>query len=188
MTQDFIDENLPPEHSGFECERQAIRQRMFKWAKEHVGFIKYRISDIIDRVYRDEYTLRDVEVMINEQDIEKINFVTDNKKTKLVALAFVCYAKAHKGSDNVFNLSSTSLADWVDINRKTLMSIHVKELMDYGFLNLVERSVQKRNWDQPLDKQASAYKINYELCNSGEYILEKNDIKGLFDKIFGLYK
>jgi hypothetical protein len=138
--------------------------------------------------------LRTGGVKINKQDIANINKRFDNMNTKLVALAMLCYAKAHANKQGEFSISSVSLGLWLHINRQNLRSKYIKELVDYEFLIEVDpklrstRSADHKKWAQPYEDQSIQYRINSPIYNNGEYELKDNDMRTLFSEIFSVVK
>ena len=161
-----------------------IRQKIYDWAEEKF-YIKYNVNDIIDRVFDSKLPgLKSMIVKINKQDIKNINKRFDNKTTKFVALAMLCYAKAHANRDGEFNISSVSMSSWLNMNRKTLRHKYIKELVEYEYLTEVAKPENNKKWANVYEEQSIRYKINVQLHNSGEVVLENNDIRILFDELF----
>ena len=163
-----------------------IREALFEWGKQYHVFIKYNVNDIINRVFATERAklLRNPVVKINKQDIAEIKKRFDDNKTRLVALAMLCFAKAHGTKDGEFSISSVGLGAWLNISRKTLRSKYIKELIEYEFLSEVEKPQNNMRWDKSYDTQSTQYRINHPLHNSGNVTLFNNDMKQLFSEVF----
>ena len=168
--------------------RLEIRNKLFQWGKENNIYIKYNINnDIIDKLFNyNSHKLKSVEVKINKQDVENINKRFDHGKTKLVALAMLCYAKAHASQTGEFIVSSVNMGCWLNINRKSLRQKHIKELIDYEYLIEVSRPANKdfKTWTKAYEEQSIKYKLNVPIDNYGEYELERNDVRKLYADIF----
>lgn len=168
--------------------RLEIREKIFEWGKENNLYIKYNINnDVISKIYKyDPPKLKSVEVKINQQDIENINRRFDNRKTKLVALAMLCYSKAHSGSDGYFNLSSMHLSFWLNMNKRGLRQRYIRELIEYEFLNEYPQNkpTSYKTWDVAFEEQSTRYKLTIPVVNAGEFVLGSNDIKKLYAEIF----
>ena len=156
-------------------------------------WIKYDVNSIVSRVFNaKDSTLKSPVVKINKQDVAEIKKRFDNKKVRFTALTFLCYAKAYADKNGEFRLSSVGLSAWLGINRKTLRNRYIKELIDFDYLIKVERHKNNPKWsmaynskiDQPYDSQATKYKLNVVLHNSGDHILINNNIWILFSELF----
>lgn len=161
------------------------RNAIFRWGKKFNIWIKYDVNSIIDRAFDlMNPSFKTPTVKINKQDVAKINELFDNLKTKKVALALLCYAKGHADKSGYFYISSVALGAWLKINRKTLRSKYIKELIDYEYIMEIERPGNSKQWNCDFDKQATKYRVNASIHNSGEYVLRNNEIDKLFREVF----
>ena len=165
-----------------------VRAALFEWGKKYNFYIKYNVNDIIDTVFeRNSPNLKSPEIKINKNDVKNINKRFDNKNTKLVALAVLCYAKAFANEDGEFSLTSVGLSSWLNINRQSIRKKYIKELIEYEFVSEVskpERIKNKNDWGKPYEEQSTRYKINMPLNNSGDFVLRNNEIGKLFSEVF----
>jgi len=162
-----------------------IRDSIFNWAKKYNLFIPYNLNNIIYQALDDKQRLKDnVVVKINEKDTQEINKRFDNKNTKLVALAMLCYAKAFADRDKEFSLSSVALSAWLDMNDSNLRNIYIRELIDFGYITKVENTQNTHSWNKKKSSKTQKYKMLADLHNSGETQIMENDIKSLFEKLF----
>jgi hypothetical protein len=163
-----------------------VRETLFEWGKVNHVFIKYNVNNIINRVFDSDTAikLKSPSVKINKQDLMEIMKRFDDNKTKLVALAMLCYAKAHADKMGEFNISSVGLGAWLGINRKALRNKYIKELIEYEYLLEVSKPQNSVRWTQAYDAQSTRYKINAPLHNIGDYVLVDNGIEKLFSDIF----
>ena len=165
-----------------------IRDKIFLWGKENNIYIKYNVNnDIISKIYRyNPPKLKSVEVKINAQDIENINRRFDNRKTKMVALAILCYAKVHSDKYNHFNISSMHLSFWLNMNRRGLRQRYIRELIDYEFITEFSYNKPKcfKTWDVAFEEQSTRYQLIVPSENTGEFILQGNNVKKLYTEIF----
>jgi len=166
--------------------KDEIRAKVKEWEEVHSIKKKYDVNKIVRNVfdYEDEVYLCDPIVKINKRDVEIINSRFDNKKTKLIALAMLCYAKAYANKENEFHISTVALSAWSGLHRKTIASRYIKELIDFGYLETVKKFCANREWSGSYRLQSTKYRIKLNLHNSGDNILEGNDIRLLFSRLF----
>lgn len=160
-----------------------IRKKIFDWGKENNIYIKYNVNNIITSVFKDNERLKDyVNVKINKRDIDEINKRFDSRVTKLVALAMLCYAKAHANGNKEFSISSVALSAWINKSSNHLRSRYIKELIEFGYLSLVSTPRNTYAWNNA--EKNSVYRINVDIHNSGDYVLVDNNILDLYNSIF----
>ena len=166
--------------------RLETRNKIFEWGNRHNTYIKYNLNDILNRVYDVEnyISLKTTKVKINRLDIDNINERFDNKKTKLVALSLLCYAKAKADKSGEFSISSVNLGAWLGINRKMLVNRYIKELIDFEYLEIISKPSNNSRWNKPQDEQITRYRLNVPLHNSGDLHLVNNDMRVLFSQAF----
>lgn len=161
-----------------------IRENIFLWGKTHSMYIKYNVNDIIKKALDDKQRLKDnVAVKINESDIQEIKHRFDNPKTRLVALAILCYAKTYANRDKEFNVSSIALGEWLRIDSSNIRRKYLKELIEFEYISVVDSLKNTYKWDGN-SQQSYTYKINVPILNSGNYTLEDNKISVLYDSLF----
>lgn len=164
----------------------AIRDEIFDWGEKHGVFFKFKINSVNNRVFdrEQDIELKSPTVKINKRDIEEINRRFDEGKSKLAALAILCYAKGHADKHKEFSISSVGLSAWTGISRKALCSRYIKELIDYEYLTVVKKSKRDINWSASYNEQSTRYRINVPIHNSGEFTLKDNDLRILFSQVF----
>ena len=161
-----------------------IRDHIKCWAKNNKIFTNYDLNVIITSVFGKSKNskLRSPIIKINETDINMINSKFDNGKTKLVALAILCFAKANCNRKGEFVISTVGLSAWTGVNRSRLSSRYLKELINFKFISVVEKRVN--NKDRPNGNQGIRFIMNHKLHNSGCTALEENNIEKLFSELF----
>lgn len=160
-----------------------IRNSIFEWGKQHNIFIKYKVNSIIYKVVEDTTPLQgDTVIKINKNDIEEINSRFSSKNSKLVALALLCYDKAHADKNKAFDISSVALSAWTGIAASNLSSRYFRELYDFGYLTKLESPQNTFKWDS--DKKNSVYQLSVSTHNSGDYLLVDNNIHDLYSEVF----
>lgn len=165
--------------------KMEIRNNIFAWASKHKVFIDFNLNGCIDSAFNDNSRLTtDTIIKISQNDINDIRSRFDDKNTKKIALAVLCYAKAFSDSNSEFSLSCTSLGCWTNIHYTNVSRRYINELIDYGYISLVEQGNTKSVWGNKARTKMNRYKINVSIRNAGEYILKDNDIDSLYREIF----
>lgn len=162
-----------------------IRERIFEWANENGLYIKQSVNDIIHRALTDKKKLREnVEIKISKTDIEEIEMRFDKPKTKLVALAILCYAKANADKNGEFCISSVALGAWLDIHSSNIRRNYLRELVEFGYISKVSTPKGTFNWSHSDEENYSKYRIEVSVRNCGAFVLQNNDIKKLHKEAF----
>lgn len=158
-----------------------IREKIFEWGRDNHVYINHNVNGIIKCALNDKRKLTDnIVIHVNSQDISEINRRFDSKKAKLVALAFLCYAKAHANRDKEFSVPAIALGSWLKVSRTTLQAVYIQELVDYEYIQIVDAG----GWNGSGKTKATKYRMCVPLHNDGEYELVGNNIHALFKKIF----
>ena len=162
-----------------------IRGRIFEWANENGLYIKQSVNDIIRRALTDSKKLKEnVEIKISKADIEEIEMRFDKPKTKLVALAILCYAKANADKKGEFCLSSVALGAWLGIHSSNIRRNYLRELVEFGYISKVSTPKGAFNWSHSDEENYSKYRIEVSVRNCGAFVLQNNDIKKLHKEAF----
>ena len=172
-----------------ELSRIEIREKiLYDWALKHKINVRYNLNDIINRVFdsNDFGMLKSHVVKVNNHDVERIKRSFDNETTKLVALAMLCYAKAHGSKKGEFTMSAVNLGAWLGINRKSLTKKYIKELIDFNYLTIAAKPTNNSKWKKAFAEQSTRYMINAPLHNSGNFELKNNEIGILFSEVFSV--
>ena len=169
---------------GFDSD--GIRNEIQAWAKSNGIFINYDLNNMIMKLFEKnaKANLESPIIKINENDMDVINKKFDNKKTKLTALAMLCYAKAYANKKGEFSISTVGLSAWTGLNRKVLSSRYIKELIEFKYLSLIEKPNNNRSWEKNTASQSTKYRINHKLHNSGNMMLKENNLEILFLEVF----
>ena len=163
----------------------TTRKEIFKWANQYGVFISDDLNSIIQKAYYDKHGLmQEVDIFVNQRDIEEIKSRFDKYNSRLVAFAFLCYAKRFADKDGMFRLSIVGVANWIGIDNSNV-SKYVNEMVDFGYVKKFnEREltyIKKRK--SGIDK-INAFKICYGLVNEGEYKIKDIDFVAEFEEIF----
>lgn len=162
------------------------RKQIFEWANDNNLFIKFNLNDILNIVYlRDRDPLvSDRTVCISDEDIAQITQRFDYKKTKMAALAMLCYAKAFANKNGEFQCSGTAIASWIGISKSAFFR-YLQELNLMGFVKQIDTTHDHlHRWqDRPLmGINGNTYKILYDWKKDGNHMLIDNDLSKLYDE------
>ena len=162
-----------------------IREKIFEWGQRYNIYIKYNVNSIIYQALEDKHRLRGDEaiVRISQMDINEIIRRFDSVQCRKVALAILCYAKVSADRDNEFNISALALSNWLNINRGNMSGRYIKELIDFEYIKKTDVS-KTYSWDSNVKSNTMTLKILVPIENTGDYILSKNNIEGLYNEIF----
>lgn len=162
-----------------------IRMSIYKWANANKITVKPYLNAIIDKALVDEAPLTEgIVVYINERDIKEITKRFDNKNTRLVALAMLCYAKVYANNKGEFSLSSISIGAWVNIHNSNIRRRYIKELINFEYIHRVSTPKNNRKWKNSDEDKNCKYAIRLPLENKGEYMMADNDIERLYKRAF----
>jgi hypothetical protein len=166
------------------------RTEIFNWAKKYGIYISDDLNSIIQRAFSDKRDLAEnIEIKINNSDIEEINKRFDKFNTKLTAFAMLCYAKKHTDKNGLFYISRIGLSNWLGIDQSNLSKRHIKELIDFGFLDKASDSELKfiKRKNKHISK-ILAYKIKIPIINTGDYLVPDYNIRKEFEEILANYE
>ena len=167
-------------------DKLQVRTNIFEWANKYGVYLPLYLNACIDNACGDERRLTEnITVRVSEEDVTEIKRRFDNKKTRKVALAILCYAKTFANSKGEFRISQVSFADWVHIDPANVGRRHFRELIDYGYMTRIDNGSAKHNfWNKDVKTKMNKYKISVPIRNVGEYILDDNNIDKLYEEIF----
>jgi hypothetical protein len=122
----------------------TTRGEIFAWAKKYQIYISDDLNSIIQRAYNDKHEIADnIEIRISKEDIEEINKRFDKYNTKLTAFAMLCFAKKYADKNGIFYMSRIGLSNWLGIDQCNLTNRHLKELIDFGYLEKLSQNELK---------------------------------------------
>lgn len=160
-----------------------IRKLILQWAKQNSIHIEININDCIDRAVENKRRLTtDNEIRISTSDVEEIKSRFDNKNVRLIALGILCYAKQFADINNEFDLHVYAFSDWLGIDPSNLINRYINEIVDYGYITKTASSTS--SWRGVAKSKSPKYKINVPVSNVGEAIIQKNDIRKLYQELF----
>jgi hypothetical protein len=163
----------------------TTRTEIFSWAKKYQIYISDDLNSIIQRAFTDKKELsKNIEIKISKEDINEIVKRFDKYNTRLTAFAILCFAKKHADKNGMFYMSRIGLSNWIKIDQTSLSSRHIKELVDFGYLEKASyndiKFIKKRNKHV---SKTLIYRIKVNYNNSGEFIIYDNDFRKEFEEI-----
>lgn len=162
-----------------------IREKIFEWGQKYKIHIKDNVNSIIYNALNDEKPLRGNEtvVKISQNDINEIIRRFDSIQCRKVALAILCHAKVSADRDNEFNISALALSNWLKINYGNMCSRYFKEMIDFEYIQKVCGS-PTFTWNKNTKSTTLRLKLLVPVKNDGEFVLNGNDIDGLYNDVF----
>ena len=165
--------------------RLEIREKVFDWAARNGIHIPYNLNLIIYHAEENPKPLTmNPCVRVSRKEAAEIARRFDRKNTRLTALAMLCYAKTFADLNGEFSISSVSLGCWLGIADSNLRGIYIKDLADFGYLSKTASNRSRFAWEKKAKSKCCRYRIHTPLTNTGEYLLEGNDIHGLYETVF----
>lgn len=158
---------------------------VLQWLKDNnLYFVD--INNNIDNAFKTKSKLVDgFHVEINDDDIDKINFSADFPTSKKVALFLLIYAKIHANKEGEFRIRVATMSKWIGIERANLYRRHIKTLVTYGFIEVVEQKEFTKYTSQKREDKWCNLRIKHNIVNEGKYVIERNeDFEELFNTIF----
>ena len=162
-----------------------IRQKIFDWGRENNIWIKYNVNEVTIRAAEDKRQLLCPEsVNVSDEDVARIKKLFDTPRVQCCALALLCYAKVNANRSGEFPLSSIPFSNWVGLDRSYFQRKVAKELEMFEYIKVIRTPQKKPKWHEGEHLATTRYKMLVPYENTGEHILNGNDIHGLFRELF----
>lgn len=162
-----------------------VRDGIFDWANRYGIFIEHSVNSIIEKAMTDGVALRGAStVWVGKDDVAEIVRRFDGKIVRCVALAMLCYSKAFANRSGEFSIPYRALSAWVGNSSPTWHRHAVKELITFGYLEVVDRKSHVKRWNKKNLSDGSIYRIVVPVSGSKDYALKGNDIWKLYATIF----
>lgn len=164
-----------------------IRNKIFSWCKEHKYFISENVNNIIQLAQRDTKPfVRDVDVCVSDEEIEDIRMRFDLEKTRITALAILCYAKCYADKRGYIKLPQQELSAWVGISRQYLNRSIMPELISFGYIEEVDK-FQKSRFNKltgAYNYSAKMYRLAVRFDAVDGHHFDGTDITDFYRRIF----
>lgn len=160
-----------------------IRNQIFSWGKKYELKITVNLNDCIKKAISDTRRLtEDNPVRVSNDDIYEITRRFDRKNVRLCALGLLCYAKQFADQNNTFDLPIVAFGRWVGISYNNIMSRYMWELEMFSYIK--RESQKKYIHKHGYSTKSPIFKIFVPIENIGDYVVEDNNIRKLYDEIF----
>lgn len=155
------------------------RDALFAWGAENHIYINYNVSSMINYVWdHDKTTLSTIEsVPVTNEDIRQINRRFDDRKTKLLAFALLCYSKAFSDSNGEFSLSYAELSAWTGLSVSSISKKYIPNIIRYRYAVIVSDNSKFHSKHQKVLNDRNRYKLveknnDDSVCNVGNDIIK----------------
>ena len=164
-----------------------IRRAILDWAREYHVAIGLDLNMAILKAANDRDALKGGTVVrVGEDDIKEITDRFDSHKSRLVALAVLCYAKVYADKDRSFHMSAVALGSWLGISNSVLGSRYMKELIEFGYVSRADAQGPRFSWrGKGACHKYYTYTMLVPLRDSGGCVLVGNAIHDLYALVFG---
>ena len=162
-----------------------VRSKIFDWANTHGIFIEHSLNKIIDKAGSDKTALRGNDpVWVGKDDVGEIVRRFDARLVRCDALAMLCYSKAYANKRGEFSISYRNLHAWVGNGSLSSHVNAVRELVLFGYVEVVGRNDNVRRWDKKKFADGAIYRLCVPISDAKDYRLEGNDVWGLHNTVF----
>lgn len=166
-------------------DKLEIREKLIDWIKKNNIKTRIDINYCITNALNNPRRLTsDNPIRVSKEDVQEITKRFDRKNVRLCALAFLCYAKQFADQNNSFEVPFVAFGKWVGIAYNNISTRYIDELEGFGYLK--RYSKDKRLFNIKDESRSPRFILKVPIVNTGEYVLEGNDIRGLYKKIFAI--
>lgn len=172
-------------YKKFGLSRRDAFTRIAAWVRDNSLTLTFSLISCISAAYDNDTELRcGTTVWISEADAAVIRMYSRNRQDRKVALALVCCAKGFADRDGSFTASSCALASWLGVDSANLRQRQLRHLVDYGFMEKLEND-DMRGWKKNYYRNAYRFRLLVRLTSGGRWELRYNDIRTLYEQVFG---
>lgn len=124
-------------------------------------------------------------VSFSQADVDCIRKYSRNREDRRAALALMCCAKCYADADGSFSASSSALASWLGMDAGNLQRRQIRHLCEFGFVEKLPPKETMKGWKKNFYRQAYRFRLLVPYDRSGPWELQHNDIRGLYERVFG---
>lgn len=159
--------------------------RVAEWVRKYDLTLNFSLMGCVSAAYANETELRcGATVKISKADADCIRLYSRNRNDREVALALMCCAKAFADEDGTFTASAGALASWLGMAAPNVRERQLKHLTDYGFVERVNTDSSLHGWRKNYYRNAMCFRMKVPYTMDGQWTLEYNDIRRLYEQIF----
>ena len=160
-------------------------QKIAAWVRQYSLAPSFSLANCISAAYSNDRPLRcGTTVRISQEDADNIRLYASNKADRRVALALLCCAKGFAEEDGSFVASTCALASWLGMDRGNLSGRPLKNLESYGFIERLPNT-ELRGWEKNYYRNSCRFRLLVPYKPEGKWELKYNDIRTLYERVFG---
>ena len=172
-------------YKGLGLTKGEIFQEVTAWIGKYGLKPKFSVVSCISAAYENDNELRDgATVRISGDDADRIRLYTRTKEDRRVALALLCCAKCYTEEDGSFVASASGLSSWLGMDVSNLRQRQLRHLLEFGFVERVYDDSTLKGWKKNYYRRASRFRLLVPYDNTGQWALEHNDIRKLYELVF----
>lgn len=159
--------------------------KVAEWVRKYDLKFNFSLAGCVASSYTNARDLRcGTTVRISQNDANTIRMYSINKQDRRVALALMCCAKAYAGEDGSFGASSCALASWLGVDDANVRGRIIPRLVKIGFAEKLESADTMRGWQKNYYRNAYRFRLKVPYDQDGEWELQRNDIRTLYEQVF----
>lgn len=165
--------------------RKEIFDTVSEWAADNQIQPRFSLIACVSAAYENERELRHgTTVKISQADADCIRKYSRNREDRRVALALLCCAKCFAGPDGSFVASASALSSWLGMDTSNMCKRQLQHLQSYGFVERVHDEDTISGWKKNYYRQALRFRLLVPFDHDGQWELEHNDIRALYEMVF----
>lgn len=166
--------------------KSEIFAKVAEWVRQYGLTLSFPLMSCVSAAYSNENELRHcAAVKISQSDAECMKLYSRSKQDRRVALALMCCAKAYADADGAFTASVSAMASWLGMDASNVRERHIKHLIDFGFAERVSSEEGMRGWKKNYFHNAMRFRLKVPYSKSGKWAMQCNDIRALYEQVFG---
>lgn len=157
-----------------------------EWVRHYNLTLSFSLISCVSAAYANETELRcGATVRISKADADCIRMYSRNRQDRRVALALMCCAKALAEKDGSFIASSGALASWLGMDACNMRGRYLRRLEEFGFMEKLKNNNRMHGWQKNYYRNALRFRLKVPVDEGGEWMLQYNDIRKLYEQVFG---
>ena len=166
--------------------KQETFAKIAEWVRKYGLTFSFSLMSCVSAAYTSETELRcGATVKISQADADCIRMYSRNKNDREVALALMCCAKAFAGDDGSFVASAAALASWLGMAASNVRERQIRHLVDFGYVERLAGDTSLRGWRKNYYRNSMCFRMKVPVSKGGRWTLKYNDIRTLYEQVFG---